>query len=73
MSATETFDTTRLLQISGELERASAELRANDLEPTRAAELATRCAELASQVAIELDRVARAAPEAAMPGQEELL
>jgi hypothetical protein len=66
-------DTSQLDTISRDLDQASSQLRSGDLDPQRAAELATHCAELASQASIELDRLARAAPEASLPGQEELL
>ena len=67
------IDTSRLSEISAELERAAGKLRAGSLDQEQASQLSSRCAELASQVAIELDRLARSAPEASLPGQEELL
>jgi hypothetical protein len=66
-------DTAQLASISRDLEQASSQLREGDLDPEHTAEVATRCAELASRAAIELDRLARAAPKASLPGQEELL
>jgi hypothetical protein len=52
----------RLAQLTRELEQAAAALRAGDLEPERAAELAATCARLAGEAAAELDRRVRAAP-----------
>jgi len=72
MSA-ESLDTSRLTEITRELEGASAELSAGDADRDRANELAQRCAELAAEAAIELDRLARSAPGTSLPGQEELL
>ncbi len=72
MSQPESIETGRLSEISEQLERAATELR-GDPGGERAQQLTSRCAELASQAAVELDRLARAAPEASLPGQEELL
>jgi hypothetical protein len=43
------------------LERAAAELRAGDLDPSRAAALVDECARLATEAGAELDREMRAA------------
>jgi hypothetical protein len=57
-----------------ELEEAARELRGDELEPRRAAELVDRCAEIAAQIGGELDRAARDAErDAPAAGQEQLL
>ena len=63
----------RLTEISRQLEQATQELRAAQDDPARAGDLAQRCADLASSAAAEVDRLARVAPAASVPGQEELL
>ena len=55
----------------GELERAAARLRAEDIGPDEAADLVERCAEIAARVGAELER--RSSPEGTAPGQETLL
>jgi hypothetical protein len=52
----------RLSELTTQLEQAAAALRAGDLEPERAAELAAESARLAAEAAAELDRRVRAAP-----------
>jgi hypothetical protein len=65
-------DYERLAQLSDRLDDAARRLReASDGE--EASRLAEECADLASQAAAELDRLVRAAPGDAAPGQEELL
>ena len=60
--------------LSRRLEEGADRLRADDLAPDEAVQLAGECAELASQAAVELDRLTRLAPaDSATPGQEELL
>ena len=54
-----------------ELERAAARLRAEEIDPEEAAELAERCARLAVEVGAALDR--RAATTAESAGQERRL
>ena len=66
-------ETRRLTQISQRLEDAAGQLRAGGLDSDEATRLAGECAELASQAAAELERLARAVPRDAGPGQEELL
>jgi ABC-type transporter Mla subunit MlaD len=63
----------RLGQISERLDQAARRLRSEDVGSDEATRLAGECAELASQAAAELERLARATPEEAAPGQEELL
>jgi hypothetical protein len=66
--------TARLEELSRRLEEAAARLRADDLGPDEAKQLAGECAELAADAAVELDRLARGEGGAdAAPGQEELL
>ena len=55
-------DDDRLTRLTTQLEQAAAALRAGDLAPERAAELAAESARLASEAAAELDRRVRAAP-----------
>jgi hypothetical protein len=63
-----------LSDLSRRLEEGAGRLRADDLAPDEAVQLAGECAELASQAAVELDRLTRLAPgDSATPGQEELL
>ena len=61
-----------LQDLTGELERAAARLRAGELDPEAAAALVDECARLASRAAAELDRRARAAADP-IPGQDSLL
>jgi hypothetical protein len=56
-----------------ELERTARALRAEDLDGREAAEAVERCAEAANRLGAELDRLARARPEAGGPAQEALL
>jgi hypothetical protein len=49
------------------LERTAAELRAGDLDPTRAAALVDECARLAAEASTELDREMRAADSGTAP------
>jgi exonuclease VII small subunit len=55
------------------LEQAAARLRTGELPPEEAATLVERCAELAADLGAELERQARSAPGAPVPGQEELI
>lgn len=73
MSAQTQAGTARLEEIAKQLEQSASELRSGNLDSERTTGLVTRCAELASQASIELDRIAGAAPEGLLPGQEELL
>jgi hypothetical protein len=61
-----------LQELTGELERTAARLRAGELKPDEAATLVDECARLAARAASELDRQGRAATEPA-PGQDSLL
>lgn len=63
----------RLAKISQRLEEAAGRLRDGDLESEEVTRLAGECAELASEAAAELERLARATPDDALPGQEGLL
>jgi hypothetical protein len=63
----------RLAEISEQLEEAARRLRSGEVQGEEATRLAGDCAELASRAAAELDRLARAVPQEAGPGQEELL
>ena len=66
--------TSEIDALIGELEDASARLRAGQMDAIEAAALVERCAELAAHVGTELDRRARAAErEGPGAGQEELL
>jgi hypothetical protein len=60
-----------LQDLTQRLERAAEQLRAEDLNPSQAAELVDECARVAAEAAAELDREARAG--GAPPGQTELL
>jgi hypothetical protein len=53
------------------LERAAAQLRAGDLDPSRAAALVDECARLAAEAGAELDRAMRAA-DAGPPSPDQL-
>jgi hypothetical protein len=59
----------RLDAVVGKLERAAAELRTGDLDPSRAAALVDECARLAAEAGAELDRAMRAADSQAPPDQ----
>ena len=61
-----------LQELTAELERAAARLRAGELDSDAAAALVDDCARLASRAAAELDRRARAAADPP-PGQDSLL
>ena len=63
----------RLAEISERLENAAERLRSGDVASEEAMQLAGECADLASQAVAELERLGRAAPHEAGPGQEELL
>jgi hypothetical protein len=65
--------TGRLVEISGRLDETARRLRADGLGTEEASRLAGECAELASQAVAELERLASSSPQAAVPGQEELL
>jgi hypothetical protein len=56
-----------LERIIERLERASAELRAGDLAPDRAADLVDECARLAAEAGAQLDREVRAAEAGSGP------
>ena len=73
MSAQTQTGTARLEEIAKQLEQSASELRSAEVDAERTTALVARCAELASQASIELDRIAGAAPEGSLPGQEELL
>ena len=63
-----------LEDLSRRLEEGARRLREDGLDSDEAIRVAGECAELASQAAVELDRIARSAADAAeVPGQEELL
>jgi len=66
-------DTTTLDQLVERLERAAEQLRTGDLSPDAAAGLVEDCAALASQASAELERMARAAQQEPLPGQDSLL
>lgn len=55
------------------LERAAEQLRSGDLSADAAATVVEDCAALASQASAELERRAREAERAPLPGQETLL
>jgi hypothetical protein len=63
----------RLTELSRRLEDAAGRLRGDEVGSDEAARLVGECADLASQAAAELERLARASPEEALPGQEGLL
>ena len=64
---------TSLDQLVDRLERAAEQLRSGDLSPDAAAGLVEDCAALASQASAELERMARAAQQEPIPGQDSLL
>ena len=55
------------------LDRAAEQLRSGDLSPDAAATLVEDCSALASQASAELERLARAAAQEPLPGQDSLL
>jgi hypothetical protein len=73
LSAPGAEGTARLEELSRRLEEAATRLRSDQLGAEDAKRLAGECADLAAEAAVELDRVARGAPQEAAPGQEELL
>jgi hypothetical protein len=66
-------DTTTLDALVARLERAAEQLRAGDLSPDAAAGLVEDAAGVASQASAELERMARAAQQEPIPGQDSLL
>ena len=67
MSTPETLD-----DLVQRLEEAATKLRADEIEPTEAAELVERCADLAARLSHALEQQARSG-EGSSPGQETLL
>jgi hypothetical protein len=63
----------RIDELISALEQAALQLRGGELEPEAAAAVVEDCARLANELSAELDREARAAGEAELPGQEPLL
>lgn len=55
------------------LERAAEQLRTGELSADAAATLVEDCASLASQASAELERLARAAANEPLPGQDRLI
>jgi hypothetical protein len=68
MTADATLD-----EMVARLDRAAEQLRSGDLSADAAATLVEDCAALASQVAAELERLARVGAHDPMPGQDTLL
>jgi uncharacterized phage protein gp47/JayE len=66
-------DTTTLDSLVERLERAAEQLRSGDLSSDAAAGLVEDCAAAASQASAELERMARAAQQEPIPGQDSLL
>ncbi len=66
-------DTSTLDALVARLERAAEQLRTGELSPDAAAGLVEDCAGLASQASAELERMARAAQQEPIPGQDTLL
>ena len=66
-------DTSTLDALVERLDRAAEQLRSGDLSPDAAAGLVEDCAALASQASAELERMARAAQQEPIPGQDSLL
>jgi hypothetical protein len=66
-------DTTTLDALVTRLERAAEQLRTGDLSPDAAAGLVEDAAGVASQASAELERMARAAQQEPIPGQDSLL
>ncbi|NLT05525.1 MAG: hypothetical protein GXY03_04360 [Solirubrobacterales bacterium] len=56
-----------------DLQQAARDLRAQSIEPARAAELVDRCAELAADIGRELDQAARDSERDTPDTQERLL
>jgi exonuclease VII small subunit len=67
------LDTSTLDALVARLERAADQLRSGELSPDAAAGLVEDCAALASQASTELERMARAAQQEPIPGQDSLL
>ena len=67
------LDTATLDNLVERLERAAEQLRSGDLSSDAAAGLVEDCAALASHASAELDRMARAAAQEPLPGQDTLL
>ena len=67
------LDTTTLDRLVERLERAAEQLRSGELSADAAAGLVEDCAALASQASAELERMARAAAQEPLPGQDTLL
>ena len=63
----------RLDEMIGRLGRAAEQLRSGELSSDAAAGLVEDCAGLASQASAELERMARAAQQEPIPGQDSLL
>ena len=70
---THTPESAQLDDLVERLERAAEQLRGGDLSQDAAATLVEDCAALASQASAELERLARAAAQEPMPGQDSLL
>ncbi len=66
-------DATTLDDLVGQLERAAEQLRSGELSADAAATVVEDCAALASQASAELERLAREAERAPLPGQDSLL
>jgi hypothetical protein len=66
-------DTTTLDALVARLERAAEQLRTGDLSADAAAGLVEDAAGVASQASAELERMARAAQQDPIPGQDSLL
>ena len=66
-------DTTTLDALVARLERAAEQLRNGDLSADAAAGLVEDAAGVASQASAELERMARAAQQEPIPGQDSLL
>jgi hypothetical protein len=66
-------DTTTLDALVARLDRAADQLRTGELSPDAAASLVEDCAALASQASAELERMARAAQQEPILGQDSLL
>jgi hypothetical protein len=67
------LDTATLDRLVERLERAAEQLRSGELSSDAAAGLVEDCAALASQASAELERMARAAAQEPLPGQDTLL
>jgi hypothetical protein len=66
-------DTSTLDALVARLERAADQRRTGDRSADAAAGLVEDCAALASQASAELERMARAAQQEPIPGQDSLL